>query len=444
MPKSLVAVKDIIDEGRWTRPQKLAALLAAGAITLDGLDIQILGFAVPAISQEWHLEKSSFALIFAISLLAVAAGTFVGGFIGDKFGRRRAIVAAVLWFGTATVLLATSNSLGMLFFWRLVSGLGIGAALPNATAFIAEITPERRRTSVIAATIVCIPLGGVLGGVMAAHILPFFSWRVLIVIAGVLPLLLSGLLFFALPESPRFLAAQINGRARLLKELARFGLSVESDIEFLPDAVAVESEGIGTLVRPPYRRDTFSLWAAFGLCLVSIYFVFNWLPSMLSTLGLDAAAASNGLGIYNFGGVIGSILLGIWMNRAGSRIPLIFATLGSIASALWLAFHLVTPPAGTLLLSFQLGIHGFFANAVQTALYALAAHIYPTRFRSRGVAAASAFGRTGAILSAFLGGKALHHSGSTYFLILCVTLTGVTISLLFLRNHIPGQRNRAA
>ncbi len=165
---------------------------------------------------------------------------------------------------------------------------------------------------------------------------------------------------------------------------------------------------------------------------------------MLSTLGLNAAAASNGLGVYNLGGVIGSILLGIWMNRSGSRIPLIFATLGSVASALWLALHLVTPAAGTLLLSFQLGTHGFFANAVQTALYALAAHIYPTQFRSRGVAAASAFGRTGAILSAFLGGKALHHSGSTYFLILCVTLTGVTISLLFLRNHIPGQRNRVA
>lgn len=444
MQKNLATVKALIDEGKWTRPQKLSALLAAGAITLDGLDIQILGFAVPAISQEWNLEKSSFALIFAISLLAVAAGTFVGGFIGDKFGRRRAIIAAVLWFGLSTLLLATSHSLGMLFFWRLVSGLGIGAALPNATAFIAETTPERRRTSVIAATIVCIPLGGVLGGVIAAHILPFFSWRVLIAIAGVLPLLLSGLLLFALPESPRFLAAQPNGRARLLKELAKFGLPVDSDTEFLPDTTVVKNEGIATLIRPPYRRDTFSLWAAFGLCLVSIYFVFNWLPSMLSTLGLNAAAASNGLGIYNLGGVIGSILLGIWMNRSGSRIPLIFATLGSVASALWLALYLVTPAAGSLLLSFQLGTHGFFANAVQTALYALAAHIYPTQFRSRGVAAASAFGRTGAILSAFLGGKALHHSGSTYFLILCVTLTGVTISLLFLRNHIPGQRNRVA
>jgi AAHS family 4-hydroxybenzoate transporter-like MFS transporter len=178
--------------------------------------------------------------------------------------------------------------------------------------------------------------------------------------------------------------------------------------------------------------------------LVSIYFVFNWLPSMLNTLGLDAAAASSGLAVYNFGGVIGAVLLGIWINRVGSRAPMIFAAVGSVASALWLALHLITPPAGTPLLTFQLGLHGAFANAVQTTLYALAAHVYPTRFRSRGVATALAFGRSGAILSAFLGGNALHHSGSTYFLILCVTLTGVTISLLFLQNHIPGQRAQAA
>jgi AAHS family 4-hydroxybenzoate transporter-like MFS transporter len=442
MPKDSVAVQTIIDEGPWTLPQKLAALLAAGAITLDGLDIQVLGF--PAISRDWHLDKSSFALIFAISLLAVAAGTFVGGFIGDKFGRRRAIVAAVLWFGVATILLATSKSLGMVFFWRMVSGLGIGAALPNATAFIAEITPERRRTSVISATIVCIPLGGVVGGLIAAHVLPVASWRILILIAGVLPVLLGGLLALVLPESPRFLATQRNGRDRLLKVLVKFGRPVGSDIEFLPDTTVVQSEGIAALVRPPFRRDTFSLWAAFCFCLVSIYFVFNWLPSMLSTLGLGPAAASSGLAAYNFGGVVGSILLGIWMNRIGSRIPLLIATVGSVSSAAWLALHLVTPHAGTPLLTFQLGLHGCFANAVQTSLYALAAHVYPTRLRSRGVAAASAFGRTGAILSAFLGGNALHHSGSTYFLILCVTLTGVTISLLFLRNHIPGQHAQAA
>jgi AAHS family 4-hydroxybenzoate transporter-like MFS transporter len=211
----------------------------------------------------------------------------------------------------------------------------------------------------------------------------------------------------------------------------------------LPETASVTTEGIGALLRPPFRRDTLSLWSAFCFCLISIYFVFNWLPSMLTTLGMGPAASSNGLAIYNFGGIIGSLLLGVWINRQGSKVPLRFACAGSILSAVWLASHLVTPGGGTPLLTFQLGVHGFFTNAVQTSLYALSAHLYPTRLRARGVASASAFGRAGAMLSAFLGGRALLGTGSAYFLILVVTLSGVALSLQFLRNHIPGSHGRA-
>src|SRR5437763_17146704 len=86
--EAVISASDLIDQARWSVAQKIAAFLAACAITLDGLDIQILSFAVPQIAGEWHLAKSSFAIIFATSLLAVAAGTFVGGQLGDRIGRR--------------------------------------------------------------------------------------------------------------------------------------------------------------------------------------------------------------------------------------------------------------------------------------------------------------------------------------------------------------------
>src|SRR6185503_13401153 len=101
----------------------------------------------------------------------------------------------------------------------------------------------------------------------------------------------------------------------------------------------------------------------------------------LANLGLNAAAASTGLATYNLFGIFGTVLLGIWMNRAGSRLPLLVAGVGAVASALWLALHLVPSPAGTRLLDLQLGAHGFFVNGVQSALYTLAAHLYPTRLR---------------------------------------------------------------
>ncbi len=436
-----IAIQDVLDNGPWSLLQKMAALMAAGAVLLDGFDIQVLGFAVPSIATEWHLAKSSFALIFGVSLAAIAAGHLTGGWIGDRFGRRKALFFAVLWFGIATLLLANATSLNGIFVWRMISSLGIGAALPNATAYIAEITPSRFRTTVLSASIVCIPGGGLFGGIIAAHLLPVASWRVLILIAGTLPFLLALLIWIALPESPRFLAAHPANHQRLRQQLHRFGMPVATDAVFVAESIPTSQEGVGTLLRPPYRRDTLSVWAAFCFCLISVFLVFNWLPSMLTTLGMGPAAASNGLAIYNFGGIAGAILFGLWMNHRGSRLPLLLAAACAVLSALWPALHLIVAPAGTPLLTVQLGVQGFFVNAVQTALYAVAAHLYPTRFRSRGVAIASAFGRAGAVASAFLGGKALQHSGQDYFLLLTLTLSCVTISLLFLRNHIPGTRS---
>ena len=430
-----------MDMGAWSSTQKLAAFAGACVITLDGLDIQILSFAVPQIARDWHIAKSSFALVFAISLIAISIGTIVGGWLGDTFGRRKSIILAVMWFGIFTMFLATSRSMTMLFFYRLISGLGIGAALPNATAYVAEVTPARARTAVISSSIVCVPLGGFVGGLIAAHVLPMAGWRTLVAIAGMLPIGVACLLFALLPESPRFVAARFR-REDAVRVLAVFGLTVEPGVTILSERTdtAEQADSIGALLAPRYRRDTLALWSAFGFCLISVYLVFNWLPSLLSNLGLNAAAASTGLATYNLFGIFGTLLLGLWMNRRGSRGPLVVAGLGSIVSALWLAVHLAPSPTGNTTLSMQIGAHGFFVNGVQSALYAIAAHLYPTRLRSRGVAAASAFGRMGAVLSAFVGGRALHYRGPVFFWILALTLSGTVISLQFLRNHIAGVR----
>lgn len=438
MQDVVVSASQLIDDARWSAAQKLAAIVAACAITFDGLDIQILSFAVPQIASQWHLPKSSFAIIFATSLLAVAAGTLLGGQLGDRLGRRKAIGLSVGWFGLFTVLLSTSNSLPMLFVYRLLSGLGIGAAIPNAAAYVSEITPARVRTALLSATIVCIPLGGVVGGVLAAHILPVSTWRTLVLIGGILPVLLALVVLLVLPESPRFLAANASRQDKALRVFERFGIAVPVGAVVLEPQSPHASDGtaIASLLGLGYRRDTLSLWCAFCFCLISVYMVFNWLPSLLTNVGLGSAAASNDLAMYNLCGIVGALLLGLWINRSGSRMPLMLAGTASIASALWIALTLPVNASTDGLLRWQIGLHGFLVNGVQTALYAIAAHIYPTRLRARGVAAASAFGRCGAVVSAFVGGSALHYAGSVYFYILAITLTGTLAGLQFLRRHI--------
>jgi MFS transporter, AAHS family, 4-hydroxybenzoate transporter len=443
MVGKVVAVSDLIDEGSWSVAQKLAALLAACAVTLDGLDIQVLSLAVPQIAKDWQLQKSSFALIFATTLVSMAVGSIAGGYFGDKLGRRKAIIIALVWFGVFTMLIASSKTLGVLFLFRLLSGLGIGAAVPNAAAYIAEVTPARARTAAVSSTIVCIPLGGVIGGLIAAQVLPVASWRLLIFIGGALPVLLAGVLGFTLSESPRFLAAGDGPKDAVLYQLKRYGLQADPDWQIVPEIRGAEEQGDdrpARLLGPLYRRDTLSLWAAFCFCMISVYLIFNWLPSLLSNLGLDSAATSKGLAAYNLYGIAGAILLGLWMNRVGSRIPFLISGIASVGSALWLALHLIPSPSGNTLLTLQIGAHGFFVNGVQSTLYAVAAQLYPTRLRARGLAAAVSIGRAGAVLSAFLGGRALHYPAPVYFFILAGTLTCTVVSLQFFKNHLIGTR----
>jgi AAHS family 4-hydroxybenzoate transporter-like MFS transporter len=119
----------------------------------------------------------------------------------------------------------------------------------------------------------------------------------------------------------------------------------------------------------------------------------------------------------------------------GSRGPLLIAALAGSASALALLWV-----PGSLLVA-GLGLHGLFVNAVQTTMFALAAHVYPPRIRATGIACAAAVGRCGGILSS-LGGAAIIQRGSTTYLgVLGLAFAVTFVGLAIVRNHCPGRHN---
>src|SRR5262249_50086996 len=153
-------------------------------------------------------------------------GSACAGYVCDRFGRRRAIIGSVLLFGIATASIGLSQNLLMLAALRFTAGLGIGGALPSASAITAELTPVKRRTLVITATLICVPLGGMVAGLFAGYVLSSFGWRSLFFIGGAMPAVFSAILFLLLPESPRFLVrrpARWPELARLLWRMSRAG-----------------------------------------------------------------------------------------------------------------------------------------------------------------------------------------------------------------------------
>lgn len=153
------------------------------------------------------------------------------------------------------------------------------------------------------------------------------------------------------------------------------------------------------------------------------------------------ALAGSGLTAYNLGGVFGALICALAITRFGSRWPLLVCCAGGCASAFFLRG--VDVASHTSLLVIGLGVHGLFVNAVQSTMYALCAYVYPTRVRATGLASALAFGRLGAILSAFAGAVVITVGGaSLYLAMLGVAMLLVLISLSQVRNHIPALRQK--
>jgi AAHS family 4-hydroxybenzoate transporter-like MFS transporter len=255
-------------------------------------------------------------------------------------------------------------------------------------------------------------------------------------------LLLLVALFAALPESPRFLARRSSEWPRLIALLKRFGHALPNDTSFIDTATSGESLSASTreLFMGGLARDTFGLWVSFFCCLGAIYLVFGWLPALLTSQGLNVYGASSGLAFYNFGGVLGIVIWAILMPSVGSRGLLVFGALACALSSVALLFVPAQTSGGSnALLILFIGINGLLANAVQTSMYALAAHVYPTEVRATGVAYSVTVGRIGGLLSSFLGGYIIRAGAVRYWQIVALAMVCVSVGLACVRNHYPAK-----
>ena len=431
-------VGSLLDAGSWSGYQKLLVAVTALTIVLDGFDNQLLGIAVLPLIGEWGVPRAAFAPVLAAGMVGMMVGGAIGGYLGDRIGRRGALLASVASFGVLTALVPLVDDVVALGVLRFLTGLGLGGAMPNSAALASEYVPSRHRPFAVTLTIVCIPVGGTVAGLVGAQILPQFGWRALFLVGGILPLLLAAALWKLLPESPRYLARHPARWPELGALLRRLGHDVPGDTTFV-DATEKPVSHVSPreLLTPEYRRDTLALSASFFFCLLSVYVGINWVPSMLAGAGFDVGVASTGLAAFNLGGVVCAILGALVMPRAGSRLTMLVMSAGAVAGAAAMA---VVPLAAqsTVVVLALLAWTGGLINAVQTTMYAVAAHVYPTGIRATGVGTALAVGRVGGVLSTYAGSWALESGGaSQLFVLLTVTMAVVFVALASVRGHIP-------
>ncbi len=429
-------ISKAIDDGRFTHIQRMVYVLAALAIVVDGFDGQMIGYAIPMIMKEWGVTRAAFSVAVASGLAGMAFGSLSAGVLADKLGRKPVLVSSVLLFGTSTLLIGQATDIPTIATIRFFAGLGIGAALPAATTLTAEFIPFRHRTMAVTTAIVCYPLGGMLAGLAAGQILPTQGWRAFFFIGGAMAIAYALFLILALRESPKYLARQSSRWEELRALMSRMSHEVDHVQGFADgNSEGTKRGNIADLFRQGRAADTTWLWLSFFMIQLSIYTAYSWLPTMLTTEGLSPALAGMGLTAYNFGGIFGAILCAMAINKFGSRWPMIFWAAMSAITAFGLKVVNLTATPDTFL--WGLGFHGLFVTALQCAMFALCAHMYPTLIRTTGAASAMAFGRIGAFTSAFAGAAMITAGGaSAYLNLLGGSMIVTVLGLAMVRAHI--------
>jgi len=396
-------------------------------VLLDGFDTAAIGFIAPSLIKEWGVTRPELGPVLTAALFGLAVGAIISGPLADRLGRKSVLVGSVLVFGIASLAAASSASLDHLTAFRFVTGVGLGAAMPNAVTLTSEFCPERRRAIVTNAMFCGFPLGAALGGFLAAWMIPQFGWRSVLVLGGIAPLVLAAVIAVALPESVRYLVVTGKSAERIRSALRHISSAVGSTQSFVmteKSSTAAQS-GIGVVLSRSYVIGSVMLWLAYFMGLVIFYALINWMPLLFKEVGLDTQTATLIAALFPLGGC-GALVLGWLMDRFnGNRM----IALGYALTAVSIYAVGLTAAGSVGRLMLLVFIAGVLMNAAQVSMPALAAAFYPTRGRATGVAWMLGIGRFGGIAGSFLVAELSRRSLSFGEIFSVVAIPGVLAAI---------------
>ncbi len=368
---------------------------------LDGFDTQAMAFVAPALGPDWGLEHHQLGPIFSASLVGSLIGALLLGPAGDRWGRRPVLIGSMLVFGLTSLVLTQATTVPELMFGRLVTGLGLGGAVPALIALTAEYSPRRRRATLIMLMFSGFSIGAVAGSLLSAWMIPAFGWRSVFLVGGLAPLAALLVVIPFLPESLAHLKTRgADGKAARI--LAQAGAPVEAA------ALPLETphrahESVRQLFADRRAGGTLLIWATFMLSLLLSYFIISWLPTLMREAGLPVRGALLTSAALNLGAVAGSLVFARMVDRRGPHGVLAAAYLiGGVMVAL---IGMATGSMGLLIAA--VAAAGFFSIGAQLCMAAVVAEYYPERLRGTGIGWSMGIGRIGAVAGPTIAGVLL-------------------------------------
>ena len=397
-----VQVSRLLDERGLSSFQIKLIIWSFFIVLIDGYDIAAIAFAAPHLVKSWGVAPSALGPVFSASLVGILFGSLIFGWVGDRFGRKAALVGSNLLFGGFTLAAAYSTNLDQMFWLRLLAGLGIGGVIPNIVAVNAESAPRHLRATLAIIAVGCVPIGGAIPGFVAAAFVPQHGWQILFLIGGIAPIIIAVAAVFGLPESIKYMALHESHRGKMEKLIAAFrpDFKVPANARFV---VEDEKQFPGFNPRYLFREGlaliTPLLWLLFALNLMGYFFLISWTPTLLTAAKLSPTTAALAGAMLQVGGTVGSLALCWWLQRHRFlAIAIMFVVAVPVVGSIGHAG--LTSEAALLAATF---FAGFCVLGIQSGINVVGALIYPTSLRANGSGWQLGLGRIGSIVGPLIG-----------------------------------------
>jgi MFS family permease len=375
--------------------RKKTVVASTAGLTLEGMDIMFISFAMSMIISEFGIDFATGGLISSITNIGMLVGGILFGILADKFGRVRIFTYTILLFALGTALTGFATNIEQVYLFRFIAGLGAGGEYGIGMALVAEAWPKNKQGRASSYVSVGAQYGVILAALLSAMILPMLGWRALFFV-GVLPVIFAFIVRKNLKESPKWLEAQ-----------------KESNVKKVEQGKLVQ-----LFASPKTTMRTMALVIMATVQIAGYNGLMIWLPSMLQqSQGLSVSSSALWTISTAVGMIIGMLTFGRFMDRYGAKRAYGIFLLASAAAVFMYSY--ATGSAGLLLGG---AIVGFFSNGMFAGYGALISNYYPIQIRSTATNTIFNFGRAVGGLSPILVGYILQNSNMTVVMIYLAAL----------------------
>jgi MFS transporter, AAHS family, 4-hydroxybenzoate transporter len=430
-----VNVSELIDNSRLNAFHIRVIGLCACLLFLEGFDLYAISYAAPALGQALAISKPMLGPIFSAGQLGLMLGALVLGIAGDRWGRKRVFILCGLVFGLASLATAFTASYSWLLFWRLIAGSGMGGAGPIAITIASDYCPKRVRAGLTMLMYTGFSIGGVFAGAVNAYFLRY-GWQTVFYVGGAIPILLSPVLFLALPESLNYLVSRETRGAEIAGILTKLAPDAShfADSRFVMDQAYEKKVQVPALFQAGYGRRTILLWTILFISLITLFSLTNWLPTLFGALGVAPKQVVTIMAFSQGAGLLGSLVAA---RLVVSYPPFHVAALGyTLAASLLLGLGKFGSSYVAIMVVNSLLY--FFLIGDQNIVNAMAGQLYPPKIRATGTGWGIGIGRIGGILGPSIAGLllAFHWTPGQLFMLAAFPTLATAVAALALSQSV--------